>query len=80
MYPLEAELNMGPFPSHRTLSELFSFGAFTDQLPPGSDSLKGTLENCVSVAVPSWFLVLNAQLLPQVNVCVTVHMCACMCV
>ena len=55
--------------SGRTLSELYSIGVFTEQLPPGNESLKGTLEKCVSAAVPNWFLVLNAQLLPQVNVC-----------
>ena len=54
----------------RTLCELFSFGAFTEQLPPGRDTLKGTLEKCVTVAVSNWFLVVDAQLLPQVNVCV----------
>ena len=53
---------------HRTMSELYSFSAFTDQLPPGNNSLKLTLEKCVTVAVPNWFLLLDAQLLPQVNV------------
>ena len=52
----------------RTLCELFSFAPFTEQLPPGNDSLKGMLENCISDAVPNWFRVLDAELLPEVDV------------
>ena len=66
-----------PHTPRRTLCELFSFRPFADQLPPGSDSLKGTLEKCISVAVPSWFLVVDAQLLPQVNVCHSALMHTC---
>ena len=56
------------FSCRRALCELYSFGPFTDQLPKGSGSLKTTLEQCVKAAIPNWFLVRRAQLLPQVNV------------
>lgn len=53
---------------HRTLCELYSFGPFTEQLPSDSGSLKCTLEKCISVAVPNWFRLLDAQLRPKVDV------------
>ena len=63
----------------RTLRELFSFQPFTQQLPPGSGSLKEMLEKCIALAVPKWFVILDARMLPQVVVgCVC--MCLCVCV
>lgn len=55
-------------PACRMLCKVYSFRPYTEQLPPGGDSLKATLEKCVAAAVPKWFRVLDAKLLPEVNV------------
>ena len=56
--------------SHRTLCEMYSFESFVGRLPHDGRSLKEMLEKCITAAVPRWFVVQEAQVQPQVHVCV----------
>lgn len=52
----------------RTLCGLYSLRPFTEQLSSESDSLKGTLEECITEATHNWFHALDAALQPQADV------------